>query len=69
MKLSNEVMFEIIDIVREGLAEEKDISQMLRDIDLEVKVVSLPTENLTREEACLTEQYKTVVRPTRGWSE
>lgn len=35
MKLSDEVMLEIVDIFRQGLAEGKDVSDLLRDLDLE----------------------------------
>lgn len=34
MKLSPEVLAEIIDIVREGLSEGKDISDRMRSLDL-----------------------------------
>lgn len=36
MKLSEEVLVEIIDIVRQGIAEGKDISELLRAMDLVV---------------------------------
>lgn len=36
MKLSDEVLVEIVDIVRTGLVEQKDISDLLRDLDLQV---------------------------------
>ena len=35
MKLSEEVLVEIVDIVRQGIAEGKDISDLLRAMDLE----------------------------------
>lgn len=34
MKLADNALLEIIDIVREGISEGRDISQMLRDLDL-----------------------------------
>lgn len=34
MRLSDEVLLEIVDIVRKGIAFGEDISQMLRDLDL-----------------------------------
>ncbi len=34
MKLSDDVLLEIVDIVRKGIAFGEDISQMLRDLDL-----------------------------------
>jgi hypothetical protein len=36
MKLADEVLVEIVDIVRTGLVEQKDISDLLRDLDLQV---------------------------------
>lgn len=35
MKLSEEVLVEIIDIVRQGIVEGKDVSDLLRELDLE----------------------------------
>lgn len=34
MKLAKDVLVEIIDIVRTGLSEGKDISELLREMDL-----------------------------------
>ena len=34
MKLSENVLLEIVEIVRVGLTEEKDVSDMLRSLDL-----------------------------------
>lgn len=34
LKLGDDVLLKIIDIVREGLVESKDISQQLRDLSL-----------------------------------
>lgn len=38
MKLAEDSLIEIVDIVREGLVEGKDISQMLRDLDLSTTI-------------------------------
>jgi hypothetical protein len=46
MKLSKEALLEIVAIFQEGLLEGKDMSQALRDLDLEIDVDKL---NLTRE--------------------
>lgn len=35
MKLADDALIRIIEILRQGLMEEKDISQLLRDLDLE----------------------------------
>jgi hypothetical protein len=35
MKFSDDVLLEIVDIVRRGIATGTDVSQMLRDLDLE----------------------------------
>lgn len=37
MKLSEDVLVEIIDIVRQGIAEGKDISELLRKMELGVE--------------------------------
>lgn len=37
MKLNDEVLLEIVDIVRIGLVEGKDVSDLLRDLDLDVE--------------------------------
>jgi hypothetical protein len=53
MKLGPDALLKIMDIVREGLSEGKDISQGLREIDLEedtvkndetLRLVSGPTD-------------------------
>ena len=49
MKLANDVLVEIIDIVRKGLVEQKDISDLLRDLDLEKD---------QSDKLCLTDKYK-----------
>ena len=36
MKLGEDVLLEIVEIVRTGLSEGKDISDLLRDMDLDV---------------------------------
>lgn len=40
MKLSDEVLLEIVEIVREGISEGKDISEMLRNLELKSDVLS-----------------------------
>ena len=35
MKLSSDAMLEIVDIMRRGLAEKRDVSENLRELDLE----------------------------------
>ena len=37
MKLAEDVLVEIIDIVRQGLSEGKDISDLLRNMELSVE--------------------------------
>jgi hypothetical protein len=45
MKLAEETLLEIVAIVQHGLVYEKDISQMLRDLDLEERETKLyPTQ-------------------------
>lgn len=49
MKLGADALIEIMDIVRRGLTEMKDISELLRDLDLESKeekVLSLSLDYL-----------------------
>ncbi len=36
MRFASDVLLEIVNIVREGLAESKDISQMLRELDVDL---------------------------------
>jgi hypothetical protein len=36
MKFGADVLLQIVTIVREGLVEGKDVSQMLREVDVEV---------------------------------
>ncbi len=56
MKLGNDVLVEIVDIVRDGIANGKDISQSLRDIDLVQDVVLADTyEN---QKLVLSNSYK-----------
>ena len=40
MKFSDEVLLEIVDIVRHGILTSTDISDMLRNVELDVNVVS-----------------------------
>ena len=35
MKLANDALIRIIEILRQGLMEEKDVSELLRELDLE----------------------------------
>lgn len=37
MRFGPDLLLEIIDIVRQGLVESKDISQMLREIDVQME--------------------------------
>ena len=55
MKLGNDVLLEIVDIVRTGLLEGKDISDMLREVDLEQ-----PTQmdDMSERVVCLSREYK-----------
>ena len=41
MRLGQDVLLEIVDIVRRGIAEQKDVSQELRDLELEPDVASI----------------------------
>jgi hypothetical protein len=50
MRFGPDVLLEIMDIVRQGLTEGKDVSQMLRDIDV--------TLDVSIQRVVLSEQYK-----------
>ena len=49
MKLADSVLLEIVDILRIGISEGKDISEMLRELDLEPS---------TDEKLELSEEYR-----------
>lgn len=57
MKLGEDVLLEIIDIVRQGLIEGKDVSEMLRDIDLECPSADLHGV-VADDKIFLSESYK-----------
>jgi len=54
MKLGEDVLLEIVDIVRQGLLEGKDISNLLRDIELEI-----PTQmdDMSPRRVCLSREH------------
>lgn len=58
MKLSKEVLLEIVDIVRDGLLNNKDISENLRQLDLEEKTGAILTEADEIGKLVLTAEYK-----------
>jgi phage gp36-like protein len=47
MKFGEDTLLEIVEIVRRGLVDMKDISQSLRDVDLEIR----------NDRVCLTSKY------------
>jgi hypothetical protein len=57
MKLSAEVLLEIVSIVQKGILEGVDVSDMLREIDLDVPNCDLGSTYKTSE-LLLTEEYK-----------
>jgi hypothetical protein len=54
MKLSKVALIEIVEIVREGLSEGKDISELLRQLDL-APIIDICPEHDTV--LCLSEAY------------
>lgn len=59
MKFGKDVLLEIVDVVRRGIAEQKDVSQMLREVD----VVVSPGPP---EEVVLSQEYFRT-RSSRDW--
>ncbi len=57
MKLGNDVLIEIVDIVRDGIANGKDVSEALRDLDLVQDVVL--TDTFENQRLVLSNTYKT----------
>lgn len=56
MKLGNDVLIEIVDIVRDGIANGKDVSEALRNLDLTQDVVLADTYENQR--LVLSNSYK-----------
>ncbi|MHB8407897.1 MAG: hypothetical protein ACYDHY_07425 [Acidiferrobacterales bacterium] len=61
MRLAKEVLIEIVDLVRQGLVTNTDISEKLRQLDLEVKA---DAENQGLPSLALTEEY--LIKNPRG---
>jgi len=57
MKLSDEVMLEIVDIFRQGIAEGKDVSDLLRAIELDEDLDS-PDGDHRSSKVLLSLKYK-----------
>lgn len=57
MKLGNDVLVEIVDIVRDGIANGKDVSEALRNLDLVQDVVLVDT--FENQRLVLSNTYKT----------
>lgn len=55
MKLGDDVLMEIIDIVRTGLSEGRDISDLLREMDLEQPA---QVDDFSPRVLCLSKEYK-----------
>lgn len=55
MKLGDDVLVEIVDIVRTGLVEQKDISDLLRELDLEQLT---QMDDMSPRILTLTKEYK-----------
>jgi len=55
MKLGEDVLLEIVEIVRTGLVENRDISDMLRDIELEQPT---QVDDMSPRRVCLSREYK-----------
>lgn len=48
MKLGNDVLVEIVDVFLRGLRDQRDVSELMRELDLSVE----------GEKLCLSEAYK-----------
>lgn len=57
MKLGNDVLIEIVDIVRDGIANGKDVSEALRGLDLVQDVVL--ADVYENQRLVLSNTYKT----------
>lgn len=55
MKLGEDVLLEIVEILRTGLAEGKDISDLLRDVDLEIPT---QVDDMSPRRVCLSREYR-----------
>lgn len=59
MKLSEDVLLEIVDIVRTGLTEQKDVSDLLRDLDVDIVTTKLNEDgSADKQDITLSLAYK-----------
>lgn len=58
MKLGKDVLLEIVDIVRDGLLNNKDISERLRELDLVERQGAILSDADEIGKLCLSEEYR-----------